>query len=76
MRDLIYRLGSDPRRSVRRFLSGFALFILGLFFIYLGSKGEALWQVPGLIFAIPGFALACYGYLGIFCNRFSQFLNR
>lgn len=76
MRQLIYRLGSEPRRSMRRFLSGFALFVLGLFFVYMGAKGNPLLQVPGLCLAIPGFALAAWGYLGIFCNRFSQFLDR
>ncbi|WKE65868.1 hypothetical protein PVT67_01010 [Gallaecimonas kandeliae] len=76
MRQLLYRLGSNPRRSLRRFLSGFGLFMLGLFFIYMGAKGQPLLQVPGLVLGGGGFGLAAWGYLGIFCNRLSQFLDR
>ncbi|WP_226911365.1 hypothetical protein [Gallaecimonas mangrovi] len=61
---------------MKRFLSGFAMFVVGLFFIYMGTKGNPMLQLPGLVMAIPGFLLAAYGYLGIFCNRFSQFLDR
>ncbi|WP_406665586.1 hypothetical protein [Gallaecimonas sp. GXIMD1310] len=76
MRQLIERLGSQPRRSVKRFLTGFVLFMLGLLLIYLGHQFDVVLQIPGIAVGAAGFCVALVGYTGILCNRISQFLNR
>lgn len=71
----IYRLGSNPKQSVKRFGLGMLLFMLAMVAIALGYWQHYAWQMLGL--AILPFALwfSGWGYLGIFANRFAQFLN-
>ncbi|AZZ96824.1 hypothetical protein [Pseudoalteromonas sp. R3] len=75
MRHLIYRLGSHPKRSLRFFLSGLALFVLSMVLIALGYFYQPWLQLPGMIVLVPALGVAGYGYLGIFANRFSQVLS-
>jgi hypothetical protein len=75
-REWIYRLGSEPKQSIKRFFIGLAVFLVGAvgFAVEhsLGDWSKALF----LCFLMPGFILACWGWLGIFANRFAQVLNR
>ncbi|MCG7537774.1 hypothetical protein [Pseudoalteromonas sp. OOF1S-7] len=75
MRRLIYRLGSHPKRSLRFFLCGLALFALSATLIVLGYFYQAWLQLPGLLLLALALGVAGYGYLGIFANRFSQVLS-
>jgi hypothetical protein len=75
-REWIYRLGSEPKRSIKRFFSGLALFIVGAAGFAIEHQFGAWSKVVSLLFLIPGFLLACWGWLGIFANRFAQVLNR
>ncbi|WP_046007064.1 hypothetical protein [Pseudoalteromonas rubra] len=75
MRRLIYRLGSHPKRSLRFFLCGLALFALSAALIALGYFYQAWLQLPGLVMLVLALGVAGYGYLGIFANRFSQVLS-
>ncbi|QPB81769.1 hypothetical protein CWC22_001600 [Pseudoalteromonas rubra] len=75
MRRIIYRLGSHPKRSLRFFLYGLALFALSVVLIALGYVYQAWLQLPGLIILAIALGVAGYGYLGIFANRFSQVLS-
>ncbi|WP_249364559.1 hypothetical protein [Pseudoalteromonas rubra] len=71
----MYRLGSHPKRSLRFFLSGLALFALSMMLIALGYFFQPWLQIPGVIILLPALSIAGYGYLGIFANRFSQVLS-
>jgi uncharacterized membrane protein YidH (DUF202 family) len=76
MNNLLAKLGQDPKRSLSIFLTGFGLFILGLFFIAIGYFNHHLWQVVGLIIIAFSCLIAAWGYLGIFANRWFNILNK
>lgn len=75
IKPLIYRLGSNPKLSLKRFLRGLALFVLAVIFITLGYYSHYSLQVIGLVILAPALFLAFWGYAGIFANRFSQVLK-
>lgn len=71
----IYRLGSTPKLSLKRFLIGLCLFILSATFIIYGYFEEPLYQLAGLVLLAPALFFAIYGYIGLFANRFSQVIS-
>ncbi|WP_372762798.1 hypothetical protein [Pseudoalteromonas sp.] len=75
LKPLIYRLGSTPKLSLKRFFRGVALFVLAVIFITLGYYSHYSLQIIGLIILLPALFLAAWGYAGIFANRFSQVLK-
>ena len=76
LKQLIYRLGSEPKLSLKRFLRGLALFVLAVVFIALGYYSHYSLQIIGLVILATALFFAAWGYLGIFANRFSQVLDR
>ncbi|MBE0458947.1 hypothetical protein NDQ71_13250 [Pseudoalteromonas sp. KG3] len=76
LKQLIYRLGSEPKLSLKRFLRGLALFVLAVIFIALGYYTHFSLQIIGLVILAIALFFAAWGYLGIFANRFSQVLDR
>ncbi|WP_018691354.1 hypothetical protein [Algicola sagamiensis] len=76
LKPLIYRLGANPKRSLKVFLIGLLLFAVGAGAIVYGYFHEAYWQLLGLILLVPAIGLAAIGYLGIFANRFAQVMKR
>lgn len=72
----VFRLGSDPKLSLKRFLRGLALFVLAVIFIAIGYYGPAIFQLVGLVILAVALFYAFWGYLGIFANRFAQVLKR
>jgi hypothetical protein len=76
MNNLLAKLGQDPKRSLSLFLRGLGLFALGLMFIALGYFYDHLWQIIGLVILAIACALAVWGYIGIFANRWFHILNR
>ena len=74
-KNTIYRLGSTPKLSLRRFFIGIFLFAISAGLIVFGHLHLALLQVPGLILLPFALYFAIYGYLGIFANRFSQVIK-
>ena len=72
----VFRLGSDPKLSLKRFLRGLALFVLAVIFIAIGYYGPAILQLIGLLMLAIALFFAAWGYLGIFANRFAQVLER
>jgi len=76
MNNLLAKLGQDPERSLSLFLRGLGLFALGLTLIALGYFYHHLWQVIGLIILALACAIAAWGYIGIFANRWFNILNR
>lgn len=75
LKPLIYRLGSNPKLSLKRFFRGLALFVLAVIFIAVGYYNHYSLQVIGLVILVPALFFAFWGYAGIFANRFSQVLN-
>lgn len=75
MKNLFFRLGSHPHLSWARFKKGLGLFVAGVVLLYAGAIYWIWLQIPAVFLLGLGFALAAYGYLGIFANRFSQTLN-
>ncbi|SFD21811.1 hypothetical protein [Pseudoalteromonas denitrificans] len=74
-KNTIYRLGSTPKLSLKRFFIGMILFAISAALIIYGYLYEALFQIPGLVLLPIALFFALYGYLGIFANRFSQVLK-
>jgi uncharacterized membrane protein YccC len=75
MKQIIYKLGSEPKVSLKRFFIGLGLFILAATLIGYGYIGHHLFQLVGLILLPFALFFAIYGYLGIFANRFAQVIN-
>ncbi|GAA59715.1 hypothetical protein P20652_1579 [Pseudoalteromonas sp. BSi20652] len=75
LKQLIYRLGSNPKLSLKRFFRGLALFVLAVIFISIGYYTHYSLQIIGVISLIPALFFAGWGYCGIFANRFSQVLK-
>jgi hypothetical protein len=75
LKPLIYRLGSNPKLSLKRFFRGLALFVLGVIFIFSGYYTHYSLQIFGVIILVPALFFAGWGYSGIFANRFSQVLK-
>lgn len=72
---ILYRLGSEPKLSLKRFLLGVALFVISASTIGYGYFYHHLFQIAGLITLPFALFFAIYGYLGIFANRFSQVIS-
>lgn len=75
LKQLVYRLGSNPKLSLRRFFRGLALFVLAVIFIFAGYYQYHTLQVIGIVILVPALFFAAWGYAGIFANRFAQVLN-
>ncbi len=75
LKPLIYRLGSNPKLSLKRFFRGVALFVLAVIFIFSGYYSHYSLQIIGVLILIPALFFAFWGYAGIFANRFSQVLK-
>jgi hypothetical protein len=76
IREIIYKLGNDPKRSMRRFLSGLLLFAIAGGFIALGYYYQYWYQIIGLVTAVPAGMMMAYGYVGLLANRLAQILQR
>jgi len=76
MNNLLAKLGQDPKRSLSIFLAGLGLFVIGLIFITIGYFYHHTWQILGLLILAVACAIAAWGYLGIFANRWFNILNR
>ncbi|MCF6435483.1 MULTISPECIES: hypothetical protein [Pseudoalteromonas] len=74
LKQLIYRLGQQPKVSLKRFLIGIALFGCALAAIAYGYYFQPVVQIVGLIILGPAMFFALWGYLGIFANRFAQII--
>jgi hypothetical protein len=72
LRQRIYKLGQNPKLSLKRFLIGLGLFACSAATIAYGYYIEPLVQIIGLILLLPALFFAGWGYLGIFANRFAQ----
>jgi hypothetical protein len=72
LKPIIYRLGQQPKLSLKRFFIGLGLFAISAACIAWGYYHKAWVQIIGLIFLAPAIFFAGWGYLGIFANRFSQ----
>ncbi|KTF15023.1 hypothetical protein [Pseudoalteromonas sp. H103] len=75
LKQLIYRLGSNPKLSLKRFFRGLALFVLAVIFISIGYYTHFSLQIIGIVILTPALFFAAWGYSGIFANRFSQVLK-
>lgn len=77
LRHFMFKMGSQPEKSWRQFVTGLFIFAGGAGCIIIGQKDDMhLLQIPGLILLGVGVFIGAKGYLGIFANRFSQVLNR
>ena len=76
LKPLIYRLGSHPRRSLRAFLTGVALFAAGLGLLYLDQQQPGWLAKTGILLIALGLVTAACGYVGIFANRFALVIER
>ena len=72
LKPIIYRLGQDPKASLKRFLIGLGLFTISVAAIWYGYYQYHLLQLIGLLLLVPSLTMALWGYIGIFANRFSQ----
>ncbi|MBH0056896.1 hypothetical protein I6F65_07970 [Pseudoalteromonas sp. SWXJZ94C] len=75
LKPIIYRLGSNPKLSLKRFFRGLALFVLAVIFISIGYYTHYSLQIIGVVILVPALFFAAWGYSGIFANRFSQVIK-
>lgn len=73
---ILEKLGQDPQHSMKIFMRGLGLFVIGALFVALGYYRHHLWQIPGLVLLVGGCLVAAWGYLGIFANRLLNIFNR
>lgn len=76
LRRALLTLGNDPRQSLRRFLLGFIIFMVGVALIGAGYYTWYLLQVPGLALLAYGGVIAGWGYIGLLASRFVGFIER
>jgi drug/metabolite transporter (DMT)-like permease len=76
IRNLVYRLGSEPKKSWSTFKLGLIIFVVGAVFILLGAQFTYWLQIPGFILLLVGGLCAIKGYVGIFANRFAKTIER
>lgn len=76
VKHLMFKLGSQPKKSLRFFLIGIGLFLVSMSLIALGYVYSHYFQIAGLVILPFAFVTAIYGYIGIFANRLSQFLDQ
>lgn len=76
MYKLLEKLGQNPQRSLKLFLRGLGLFVIGLVFVGLGYYHHHLWQVIGIFTLCVSCLIAAWGYLGIFANRWLNMLYK
>jgi len=69
MKFILEKLGQDPQRSLSIFMRGLGLFIVGIFFVFLGYYTHHYWQIAGIVILGISVLVAAFGYLGIFANR-------
>lgn len=72
---LLYKLGGNPKRSVKLFVTGLLLAAVSGGFIALGYYREHWYQIIGLALAFPALLIMTYGYIGILANRFAQVIK-
>lgn len=72
---MLKKLGQDPHSSLKIFLRGLGLFIVGVFFIFLGYYQHHYWQILGITLLALGVMAAAWGYIGIFANRLRNIFN-
>lgn len=75
-RNIVYRLGRDPKKSWSTFKLGLAIFSAGATLILLGAQFNHLLQIPGFMTLFVGILLSAKGYIGIFANRFAKTIER
>ncbi|MFH6954518.1 hypothetical protein ACHSBP_15610 [Pseudoalteromonas sp. XMcav1-K] len=73
---LVYRLGQEPKTSLKRFFSGLGSFVIAASLIVYGYFNSHYFQIAGLVLLPIALYFAIYGYLGIFANRFSQVIAK
>lgn len=72
LKHIIYKLGQNPKVSLKRFFIGLGLFGVAVSAIWYGYYKYHLLQLLGLALLVPAMLMALWGYIGIFANRFSQ----
>ena len=73
LQTFLLKLGSTPQLSLRYFIAGLLLFLLGLTCIYLGPGLHIWFQLLGLVLLALALTLAARGYIGILANRLAFF---
>ncbi len=76
LKRIIYKWGSQPKRSLKFFLAGLGGFALAALLIGIGYYYHFSFQIAGILIGIPAFLVAIYGYVGLFANRFAQVLDQ
>jgi len=73
---ILEKLGQNPQASMKIFVRGLGLFALGLCLIAMGYFFHYTWQMAGIIVLAIACAVALWGYIGIFANRWYHILTR
>lgn len=76
LKQLVYRAGSHPQRSLKAFFAGIGLFVAGLAGLYANQDPQSWLARLAVVSICIGVPVAAYGYVGIFANRWAQILNR
>jgi len=75
MKQLIFKLGSNVKRSLRFFIVGLVLGVISAALIYHGYYHQHYYQIVGLVILVPAVICLFYGYIGLLANRISQIIQ-
>lgn len=66
----------DVNKSWQRFKIGLAIFVVGVLLLFLTSHIHIALYYLSISVLLVGFAIAMFGYFGIFIQRFSFIKNK
>jgi hypothetical protein len=76
LQNFLVKQGSNPQLSVKQFLIGLVLFVIGVALIYLGINLPSFVQILGISIICISFYFAVKGYIGIISNRIAFFRHQ
>ncbi len=75
LKKIIFKLGANPKRSLRLFIIGLIGFWPSAILVWFSANWGVLWFYLSIALLAPFFFCAIYGYLGLFSNRFAQVIQ-
>ena len=76
LQNFLVKQGSNPQKSVKQFIIGLVLFLIGVGLVYIGISLPSLVQILGLTIICIAFIFAIKGYIGIVSNRIAFFRHQ
>lgn len=76
LQNFLVKQGSNPQKSVKQFIIGLVLFLVGVALVYIGIGLPSFVQILGLTIICIAFIFAIRGYIGIVSNRIAFYRHQ